>query len=129
MDYNDVTTIAIFSIAQLILIIVSVIWVQQLCCVIDRHNYPSLCKAIYIFTVGISTITFNIVFCAGTIFDLWTLKIGHFSIRQIFFVIAAIRLLLLLQIFKILMKQWIINHITDKTVNQRHLKKIGRAHV
>ena len=44
--------------------------------------------------------------------------------QQIFFVIAAIRILLLLQIFKVLMKQWIMSYVTDQTLNQHHLKML-----
>lgn len=119
-EWIDLSTLIICSIAELILIIFLILWIQQICCVIDRNSYHKLCRTLFIILSIILAFIFNLLFCAINLLNHWTLEVGYLSIQQIFWIIGAIAGLVSLHVFKLFMNQWFLHYVRHPRLNRRN---------
>ena len=121
MDVDDLLALIICSITEFILIVFFILWIQQLCCVVDRVDRSTLCRTIYVLILTLLFIVVGPVVYIASIEQL-AFKIGYLSVQQIGSITICIIILVWIHVFKTFMKQWIINYVTNETVKRYNLR-------
>ena len=114
MDGGDASTLVIYGICQLFLITFLILWVQQLCWVVDFRDKSALLRATLIIIYILLSIMEIFIHMGITAIDSLAFENKNWMLYNIYRSVLLMRCLIMLQVFKAFINQWINNYVTDE---------------